>query len=108
MKIIPAIAGCQIERGQFCVADKDGLWRPKPSMKGAGGIARQRYVGEWPPNPIAEGEAFEIMTDGGAIAQIGKRTLWVEIRDGAFKIGNHEIAHRGELRAALFEIGVKL
>lgn len=101
MIVIDAVAACAIKRGQFCVIATGNRYRPDPTMTGLGGIARRTYGGEWPPVDIAEGELFELMVDGGAIGLIGSRQLWVEIRDGRFRMDLSSFTDQGELRAAL-------
>lgn len=104
MKTKNVVAGEPIRRGEFVVPRPDGSYIPDLSMKGTGGIARKPY-GEWPPLPIAPGESFEILTDGGVQGLVGDKQFWLEIRDGKFRLELHDEAHAADLRQALFQTG---
>lgn len=97
-------AGTTIERGQWCIERPGGDYFPQADLSGTGGIARRPYrAAEWPPKPILAGEEFELVYDGGGMAVIGTRPLWIEIRDGKFRIDLASGTDQGELRAAIFQ-----
>lgn len=103
MKILRVIAGAAIRRGDFCAERPGGAYSPQADWRGAGGVAQRGY-GAWPPEPIADGEEFDLVVDGGCMGLIGDRAIWVELRDGRLRVNDIDPGYQGELRSALFVV----
>lgn len=104
MRSIAAVASVILQRGQFVVPVKSGKFAPDPTLKGTGGVVRKAYT-EWPPRSILVDEDFDLVMDGGVMGLIGDRPLWLELRDGKFRMDLFEETHRAEVRMALNMIG---
>lgn len=101
------IADVEIDRGRFVSPGENGTYRPDPTLKAKGGVARKPYT-EWPPLPIQPGERFEIMTDGKILGLIGSKPFGLNLSDGSIRFDLIPLHQRGEFRYAMLKSGYPL